>query len=218
MKILLIEDRPERQKQFLKKTGIDIVSYRFIDNKTENEYKSLKNELLVNISILEEYDIIISHRSAFGIDNAKIIDAIKNYCETNKKYLILFSGGISTSYYTKTPYEYLSLNSKDFYSDNLKLFLDNIQKNNDINLLLLTFGEQWELNLILNIFEKLNTVNYDDIDDYDALNDKINITSIDRFIDLTRFKDKDEISLKDIQDIKHLISKYINKELGIHYA
>jgi hypothetical protein len=216
-KILIIEDRTQRQELFLQKTGINISRYDFVDNKVGKEYTNIKEKLLKDISFLYDYDVIVSHRSAFDKDNGKILDLIKDYCEKNQKYLILFSGGISTSYYTKTPYELLALNSKDFYSKNLELFLKEVKTNNNVNLLLLAFGEKWKLNLIFNVLEKLNTINCNDIDDWDEFNDESDIHSINDLIDLEVFKDEEEITFEVIENIKNLIFQYINQKLGIYY-
>ncbi len=218
--ILIIEDRTQRQEQFLEKTGIEISKYDFIDNAIGEKYTSIKENLLKDTSILDKYDVIISHRSAFDKDNGKILDSIKDYCEQNQKYLILFSGGISTSYYVKTPYELLSLNSKDFYNVNLGLFLDELKNNDVLNLLLLAFGKKWKLNLIFNVLEKLNTIDYSDIDkieDFDVLNEKTDIETIDNFIDIEELKDADEMNLDLISNIKKIILEYVNQELGIYY-
>jgi len=218
-KILIIEDRTQRQELFLQKTGINISRsrYDFVDNKVGKEYTNIKEKLLKDISFLYDYDVIVSHRSAFDKDNGKILDLIKDYCEKNQKYLILFSGGISTSYYTKTPYELLALNSKDFYSKNLELFLEEVKTNNNVNLLLLAFGEKWKLNLVFNVLEKLNTINCNDIDDWDEFNDESDIHTINDFIDLEVFKDEEEITFEVIENIKNLIFQYINQKLGIYY-
>lgn len=216
-KILIIEDRTQRQEQFLEKTGIKISRYDFVDNTIGDDYVNIKKDLLKGVFVLDKYDVIVSHRSAFDKDNGKILDLIKDYCEKTQKSLILFSGGISASYYVKTPYELLSLNSKDFYSENLELFFDEVKNNNTINLLLLAFGEKWKLNLILHVLEKLNTIAYDNIESFDELNDKTDIETIDNFIDLDEVKDKDGIDLEDIEKLKQLILEYINKVLGIYY-
>jgi len=215
--VLIIEDRTQRQEQFLEKTGIAISKYDFIDNAIGKKYESIKENLLNDISVLDKYDVIVSHRSAFDKDNGKILDSIKDYCEKKQKYLILFSGGISTSYYVKTPYELLSLNSKDFYNINLELFLDELKNNDVLNLLLLAFGNKWKLNLIFNVLEKLNNIDYRDIDDFDVLNEEIDIETIGDFIDIEEFRTIDEINLDVIMSIKKIILQYVNQELGIYY-
>ena len=155
-KILLVEDRAKRQQLFMNDTQIDLTRYcDILDNYIEDKYNQCLNELLLNNFNLNQYDIIISHKSAFGEDNNKILHLLKEHCKEHKKSLILFSGGISANYYNNEIYEVLELNSKTFYSENLKLFLESVEKE-DENILMLCYGNRWKLNIILNILEKLN--------------------------------------------------------------
>ena len=52
-------------------------------------------------------------------------------------------------------FEYLELNSKTFYSKNLELFLEAVNSKNE-NILMLCYGENWKLNIVSNILEKIN--------------------------------------------------------------
>lgn len=155
-KILLIEDRHTRQKRFSLETGIDLEKYSdILDNCIEGQYNAFLNEMLAGTYDLAPYDIIISHKSAFGNDNGKVLKQIEDHCKSTSKPLILFSGGIVGNYYNSDVYEVLELNSKTFYSQNLTLFLEAV-KNNEENLLMLSYGQQWKANLILNVLERLN--------------------------------------------------------------
>jgi len=216
-KVLIIEDRTQRQEQFLSHTGIKLNEYNFVENKTGISYTKFKENILADISILNKYEVIISHRSAFEQDNVRILDLIKQHCKNENKYLILFSGGITTSYYGKEPYEQLSLNSKDFYSQNLKLFLDEVDSNN-INLLLLAFGKKWKLNAVLNTLEKLNSLTSDDFDYFDDFynSTKTNLKTLNEIIDFRDF-DSEEFSAKTVDKVKQKILNHINDELGIYY-
>lgn len=144
-KILLIEDRVERQEIFKEETGIDVGLYNILDNQTS-----------INMNELENYSTIITHRSAFGSMDENILDLLKEYCSKNNTKLVFFSGGITSTYYSKTSYEFLLLNSKSFYSQNLKLFLDDAVDNNDENLLLLAYGKNWKINLMLSVLSEVN--------------------------------------------------------------
>ncbi len=66
------------------------------------------------MSELENYSTIITHRSAFGSMDENILDLLKEYCAKNNIKLVFFSGGITSTYYSKTSYEFLLLNSKSF--------------------------------------------------------------------------------------------------------
>ncbi len=80
---------------------------------------------------------------------------LENYCKSNDKPLILFSGGIDANYYDKSEYETIEINSKVFYSNHLKLFLESI-RDGEQNLLILIYGDRWKLNILLNVLEKIN--------------------------------------------------------------
>jgi len=145
-KILLIEDRVERQEKFSEDTGIKLSDYSiFLDNQTE-----------IDLSSLGQYSTIIVHRSAFGNRKDNILDHLKSYCADTKTNLVFFSGGITSTYYSKTKYDFLLLNSKAFYSSNLKLFLEFVKEEGYPNLLLLGYGKNWKINLMLNTLEKIN--------------------------------------------------------------
>ncbi len=101
-KILLIEDRVERQLKFKGGTGINVEQYSdFLDNKTKLDKRSLNN-----------YSTIITHRSAFGSEDQNVLDYLKKYCEETETQLVFFSGGITATFYSNTKYEFLLLNSK----------------------------------------------------------------------------------------------------------
>lgn len=155
-KILLIEDRERRQQIFVENTGFDFEKYSSIlDNFTEDKYKLFKTSVIEDKFDFSLYDVIISHKSAYEDDNSIILAKLEQYCKENKKFFILFSGGIDTNYYNNEEFEYLEMHSETFYSENLTLFLENIQ-NNEINPLILCYGKYWEINVALNILEKLN--------------------------------------------------------------
>jgi len=145
-KILIIEDRVERQNKFTNETGIALDKYEtFLDRRESLDKDSLG-----------EYSTIITHRSAFGESDENILDYLKKYCEEHQTKLVFFSGGISSTFYSKSKYEFLLLNSKSFYSKNLELFLDDLQKNQEPNILLLGYGQDWKTNILLNTLEKIN--------------------------------------------------------------
>ena len=163
-KILLIEDRYDRQHRFKLQTGIDLEKYRdVLDNCIEDKYIEFLNEMLQGTYDLNTYDIIISHKSAFGDNNSILLKKIEDHCREYGKPFILFSGGIVGNYYNSEVYEVLELNSKTFYSQNLPLFLEAIKDKNE-NLLMLSYGKQWKANIILNILENLNLY-IDTVDD-----------------------------------------------------
>lgn len=155
-KILLIEDRVSRQEFFLEKIAIDLGDYSdILDNVIDDSYEELKEQLLNDSFSFKDYAIIICHKSAFENDNALIISKLQNYAKESQKTLIFFSGGISVNYYSNSEFESLELNSGTFYSNNLKLFLNSYKVGNE-NVLMLSYGENWKLNIISNVLEKTN--------------------------------------------------------------
>lgn len=156
-KIMLIDDRTERQIKFYEETGVNLDEYSdVLDNFTADSYEELLKDFKSNdFSIIEKYEVIITHRSAFGDLNGLVISNFKELCKQKNKSIVFFSGGISSISIKNSPFVHLLLNSKKFYSNNLKLFLE-LSKNNKPNLLVLAFGENWKINLLLNSLEKIN--------------------------------------------------------------
>ena len=215
MKILLIEDRADRQRKF---TKIDFSKYPMVDNKIGDDYKAIEKAFNEERFELNDYDVIISHRSAFGENNSKVLSKLKAFCKENKKQLILFSGGISVSFYTTTPFEFLSINSKELYGDNLELFLEDAKKNNDTNLLLLAYGKNWELNILLNTLEKINMflVKYEKSITYNRFKVDTKYKTIEKLIDFEEYNSG--FTKEDIEDIKVKIFQKVHTLLGVNHA
>ena len=158
-KIALIEDRYKRQTHFLEQNLINLEDYEdvlenFIEEKASNILENISNDSFD----LHEFDIIICHKSVEN--NTVILGNLKDYCKNHQKTLILFSGGISVNYYDNSEFEFLELNSKTFYSQNLLLFLKSIKINNE-DIMMLCYGEQWKQNIVANVLEKTNLFIFD---------------------------------------------------------
>lgn len=169
-KILLLEDRGQRQMDLLNKANVDISQYNHVlENIIGKKYSEFIEKIKSDSFDLFPYGVIIAHDSIFsGDENRNILIKLKNYCKATNASLVLFSGGISNAYINEE-YEELSLISTDLYSLNLKLFLDEFQKGNK-NVLILSYGKHWKLNIILNILEKVSLFlekNNDQDIDYD---------------------------------------------------
>ncbi len=217
-KILLIEDRSERQKLFMDDTKIDLALYvDILDNITDNKYKILLEQLKNDTFNFNEYETVISHKSAFHDDNRLILNKIKNDCKAGKKQLVLFSGGITANYYDNTECEFMELNSKVFYSNHLKLFLEDARKNKP-NLLILSYGNKWKLDILLNIIEKINyfinTSNEEDIS-YAEFENETGINYLHSF-SFNYYKPKIEDDWTDLEEIKKIrnsIEMHIKQEV-----
>lgn len=219
-KILLIEDRSERQKLFMSETDIDLSKHRdILDNAIDEKYDEIFFKLKDGSFDFENYSIIISHKSAFDKDNSKIIEKLKSYCKAHKKPLVFFSGGIDENYYNKSEYELVLINSKTFYSQNIALFLEAFKNQNE-NILILPYGEKWKLNIALNVLEELNIFlqkNSEDAIDYDDFVQNVDIHLLDNIEFEYNFtkNEYEEISKSEIEELQIKLYHYI--EAGVTY-
>ena len=146
MKIAIIEDRIARLEQF---TDFELKQCKSVTIITGLEFDNLIGSLKSNnTKPLDQYACIASHRSALSNE---VRDTLKEYCRIKRKPLIFFSGGISSSVLKDLDFPFLHINSKEFYSENLKLFVEAFEESNTVNLLLLQFGKKWKLSLLLNL-------------------------------------------------------------------
>lgn len=151
MKVALIEDRVGRMNQFL---GEDISKFEDILLITGNTFYTLTKALDEgSTESLNAYPCILAHRSAF---ERKQLEVLREFCKEARKPLAFFSGGITASIYNDSVFPYLHINSKDFYSKNLELFLDNQRTTGDFNFLVLQFGPQWRMTLLLRLRNDIN--------------------------------------------------------------
>jgi len=156
-KILLIEDRYKRQEMFQEDLEIDLKNYNdILDNVIYDKYDEVF-ELLKNGEFdFSVYGIVITHKSAFGDDNTKVLTYIENQCKKNSIPLVYFSGGIDANYYQKEDkFELFEINSKTLYSNNLLLFLE-IYRKEGLKPGVLIYGLQWDINILCKMLQKLN--------------------------------------------------------------
>jgi hypothetical protein len=155
-KILLIEDRTDRQKDFLDKLDISLDDYSdILNNKIDDKFKECIENIKNDNFDFGLYDVIIAHESIFIDDNRTILSKIENYCKESHKPLILFSGGNSADSFDNSQYQKLTLNSQTLYSQNITIFFDEFKKDNN-DIFILQFGTKWRVNILLNGFEILN--------------------------------------------------------------
>jgi len=215
MKIILIDDRTQRQIKFKEKTGFNIDDYSdIVDNYTADKYEELlekfKND---DYDMLNRYDIIITHRSAYSDINSKVLDKLKLICKEQHKKLIFFSGGISDRFYLDAPFEFLLLNSKAFYSKNLKLFLESESK----NILILAYGTQWKLNKMLEILEKITLFMEENQNKNDIsakrLRNKTDINLLANLIKIDQIKSEGVIKKEDMKNIIEKLTIQIKQQV-----
>ncbi len=219
-RILLIEDRTPRQKRFFNETKIDIESYSdILENAIDEGYQKIFDELQNDTFDFDEYSIIISHQSAFGDENTSLISKLEKYCHDTNKTLVLFSGGIDPNYYLKDDdFELLEVNSKIFYSQNLKIFLEDFRSGN-FQPLILSYGNRWRLNILLYVLESLNVylemMKKDKVLYTAFLRDNPEMKTMET-LNIALYKPlikKRKISKVEILTFKESVLKYINESL-----
>lgn len=154
MRVILIEDRTVRKELFLSRSEIGFTDYDFFSEVSPKEFTQLKSDLKKgDLSFFKDCDVILTHKSAFTLNEQDALSALG-------KSVVYFSGGISQSFYLEFPSPTLHINSSDFYSSNLVHFLERIAKTDEIEMLILQFGDKWKLNLLLNLRDKLKQLIY----------------------------------------------------------
>jgi len=146
--IILIEDRIERQKQYLNDNSIErlrtIPNLNMPQSSECRRYIETINDDRMND--LNDFNLIIIHRSSL---NQKGLLALSGYCKEQQKDLILFSGANSQLTYHNDNFQSLSINSKDFYSESLIDFLYGYSTGKVDNLLELIYHENWMLGYLI---------------------------------------------------------------------
>ena len=216
MKAILIDDRIERQNSFIKEFNFSLEDYKdVLDNFVDNKYKEIeKNFENNNYSILKDFDIIMCHENAFdNINKSEVIYKIREFAKDNNKKLVFFSGGINISFYKKEyEYEMLKLNDKTLYSNNLKIFLDEL-RNNKLNILILAYGKKWKLNFLIeyldNMSKYIQEFEFDDIY-FDEFEDDLELNKLKEFGFIVEF-DKEEITKDEMLEIKNKLANYIEE-------
>ena len=149
MKIILLEDRPGRQEQYIDSEKVaKLKALQGLKILLGEECRDMINKLnQADDSQLNEFTLILIHRSALSAEG---IDTVTTHCQQNKKNLVFFSGGISQSLFTSQNFPYLLLNSKDFYQSNMLNFLSKFVNGDTEHITELVYGDSWKLNLMLN--------------------------------------------------------------------
>lgn len=208
-KILLVEDRVERQEIFSKETDFNFDQYSdILDNRTSLDGVELK-----------QYRTIVCHRSAFGGSNSNVLDYLKEHCKVTQTQLVFFSGGISSTFYSHNNYAFLLLNSKAFYGPNLKLYLDDVKIKQCSNLRLLAYGTNWKINIMLDTLSKVNMFIAQNIDKdrikaqrlktYSQLDNLIDVAKID----FPQSESGGALFLEDVQKFANRLTETINHEI-----
>lgn len=211
---VLIEDRRERQLRFSEKTDIELEKYgNSLVNLNGETFIELKERFESGEFPLDEYSVIMTHRSAF---DGNVLDGLKAYCKQHEKKLVFFSGGISQTVYLAEPFEFLLMNSKSFYSQNLVAFLES-----DFNLAILAYGKNWQVNTMLIVLEKINTY-IGEMEDSKAIFESfVQETQLGLLSDMIDFsnlnKENRYITIEELERFSESVTKQI-KEKVMFYA
>jgi|GEM_PF-2127317 len=144
MKVLIIDDRQERQQMFL--------------NDLYQKLKNIKDITLKSSFSKEEdtdYDIFAIHRSYLKTKDDLDFDKVRDNILEQKKYFISFSGSINEAHIIGNGH-YLQIGSREFYSKKTVDFFEKLQmQNSDIEeehlFEQMLYGKSWKLTYLLKL-------------------------------------------------------------------
>lgn len=183
-KIIFFENKVDRKNSY----NIDFSKHReFLNTVFGNDACNKElDAFLKDNTILDQYDTVLMHATIYHEDKRnKLFRTLKEYCK-NKINLVIFSGGGDIGSLNNN---ILEVTAKSFY-ENINIFLNKYQDATS-NLLMLAYGENWDLNMLLNTLEKLNVfiANNDEIiEDFDDFEDDFNFIKIKKVLAPAEYK------------------------------
>jgi len=218
--ILLLENKRDRIGG-IEERGIDFSKYNknlevILYNEKCND---MLDKFLKDNNQFDKYDTIIIHESIYH-DNKRdeLFKVLKKFCIDKK--LIIFSGNHSQSSLSNNT---LTLTPKKLY-ENLETFLKEYDNDNS-NILMLSYGKDWDLNPLLNTLEELNIFieNFDEDEesDFDEFEDDLDLLALKKIFKDEEYQSlyknldfEDEVSLEEMKilacNIKTLIKEKAN--------
>ncbi len=188
-RIILFENRPERQKVYLPGGDDDIRALKEFD--CLQIYTPEHDKLIAsnNLDFLKDFDLLIFHRSyLIEFKAGSMLNAIIIFCKQYNKDVIFFSGGVNSSFYSQEnhfSYQSLTINAKEFYANFLNFIFGYSKTEEETCLLKLKYGENWEIMYMLQLRDLLtmefqdsnNELDFSDRFDYlsDLLNDSVDL-------------------------------------------
>lgn len=178
MKILFLEDRPSRQIQFLPQGENDVKRLMLIEEvfmpKSEICREIISQINKATYSFNDQIELIIVHKSSL---NTKGLQYLSEFCKENGVKLICFSGGTSQLIYTNDRFEFMNMNSVDFYSERLIPFIESFIAGESETLLELTF-DNFKLSYLLTARQIIGSIEIEQDDDVKFnLQEKLNAIS-----------------------------------------
>lgn len=146
-KTLIIDDRPERIKIHL--TTGSLSELNILEKNGLLTYSIGIDPSGDIVKALESFDLIAVHRTY--LIKADMLNTINSYINSTKKYLIVFSGGISVNEVINGGHR-LNIDASDFYTAKLPRFIyDYGNEKSSLKAPLLQFlhGDSWRLSLLL---------------------------------------------------------------------
>ena len=145
-KVLILDDRIERKKTHMSPRALQKLS----ECTNDNYVAIVSGEGIKKESIsrdFADYDLLAIHYS--WANDKRLIQDIDDYAKNNNKHLIFFSGGIAQTLLLDD-FKRLSINSAEFYSDNLPDFIKMYAtKEIDLPLLQFLYGNNKNLPLLM---------------------------------------------------------------------
>jgi len=148
-KVILLEDRPNRQLQAMGADQIkQLQGIEGLDVPLQSECMQLIKEINTGNTpaILTEYRLIITHKSPFNTRGKEIL---QSFCHKDKIDLIFFSGDFSQMSFENDKHQLLWLDVQDLYTPQLIDFIIKYTQGQIQSLLELVYGNRWKLGLLM---------------------------------------------------------------------
>lgn len=146
--ILFLEDRPSRQLINLpnKNKDVEVInSLKEVIMPISNECQNIIAQINQGEYVFDnQVRLIIVHKSALNTKGMLYID---KFCKSKNVKFVCFSGGVSQLSYSNDEYEFLNINSADFYTERLIPFIKRFIENKTESLLELV-NLDWKLSYL----------------------------------------------------------------------
>ncbi len=218
--IILLENKVSRKDKY----NIGFSKHKNLESIFGDEKcNEVLSDFLKDNTLFDQYDTIFIHSSIFHEDERPVLfRTLKEYCIKNKKTLVKFSGGGDIGSLNNNT---LELTAKSFY-ENVEIFLYEYEKNT-ADLLMLGYGKSWDLNILLNILEKINILIEDNNgefkEDFDEFEDEFDLPKLKKIFGINIYErilenvkiDEDEINLDQIKTIYNNLKRLIQDKVNV---
>ena len=162
-KVLILDDRVERKRNHMSNSAIieltNCVKRGYLEMITGEGHENDKY-----FQYCSDYSLLAFHKS--WLDSNKLFSDIEKYAKNNKKFLVIFSGGISQALLLNE-FKDLRVNSAVFYSGRLPSFIEKFAKSEvEQPLLDLLYGKAWQIPIYMKFRQLLWRGVTEDNEDY----------------------------------------------------